>query len=159
MKRTISTLLIILGMVAVLSVPTPTRATGESGTVTGVGRATFGQGAALGAVALSGLDFGTGMFLEPDGSGNGVFTAVLTGKSGLGQTRLITIDGEVLRGALAPDGRAHFSGTARVNLGDGSPVLSRVPFSVTTTANSLRLAIDSTMLPAAQLAGGTFNIN
>ncbi len=158
MKR-ITYMTIILVLIAVLSGPVPTRATGESGTFTGAGRATFSQVASLGAVAVSSLDFGTGMFIEPDGSGSGVFSAVINGQSVLGQAQQIRIDGEVLRGALMPDGRAYFSGTATVNLGDGTPPLSRVPFSVTTTANSMRLAIDSTTLPAAQLAGGIFNIN
>jgi hypothetical protein len=161
MKRITCTMLIILGMVAVLFAPAPTTATatGESGTVTGAARATFDQGAALGSVALNSLDFGTGMFIEPDGSGSGVFSAVLTGRSPLGQARSITIDGEVLRGALMPDGRAYFSGTARVNLGDGTPALSGIPFSVTTTANSVRLALDSTTLPTAQLVSGSFNVD
>ena len=158
MKRITCTVLIFLGMVAVLFAPTPTRASGESGTVTGAARATFATGAALGSVALSGIDLGTGMFIEPDGSATGVFSAVLTGRSLLGQARQITIDGEVLHGALTPDGNALFSGTATVNFGDGTPPLSGVPFNVTTTANSVRLALDSTMLPAAQLVGGTVNI-
>jgi len=159
MKRIPCTMFIILGMVAVLFAPTPTTtAAAESGTVTGAARATFGPGAALGSVALSSLDFGAGIFIEPDGSGTGVFSAVLNGRSSLGQARQITIDGEVLRSALTPDGRALFSGTATVNLGDGTPTLSGVPFNVTTTANSVRLALDSTMLPAAQLVGGTLNI-
>jgi len=150
---------IILGMVAVLFAPTPTTtAAGESGTVTGAARAAFAGGAALGSVTLSGLDFGTGMFIEPDGTGTGVFSAVLTGRSPLGQERQITLDGEVLRGALTPDGNALFSGAATVNFGDGTPALSGVPFNVTTTANSVRLALDSTMLPAAQLSNGALEI-
>lgn len=159
MKQISCTMFIILGMVAALFGPTPTTtAAGESGTVTGVARATFGPGAALGSVALSGIDLGTGLIIEPDGSGTGVFSAVLTGRSPLGQARQITIDGEVLHGALTPDGRALFSGTATVNFGDGTPALSGIPFNVTTTANSVRLALDSTTLPAAQLVGGTLNI-
>jgi hypothetical protein len=146
-------------MVAVLFAPAPTTtAAGESGTVTGAARATFGAGAALGSIALSSLDVGTGMFIEPDGTGTGVFSAVLNGRSPLGLARQITIEGEVLQGAVTPDGRALFSGTATINLGDGTPALLGVPFNVTTTANSVKLALDSTMLPAAQLVDGTINI-
>ena len=43
--------------------------------------------------------------------------------------RQIAIDGQVLRGAVTPDGHAHFSGTATVNFGDGTPSLSGVPLS------------------------------
>lgn len=158
MKRIICTMFIMLGLVAVLFAPAPTRAAGESGTVSGAARATFATGAALGSVALSSLDLGMGMFIEPDGSGTGVFSAVLNGRSPLGQSRQITIDGEVLRGALTPDGRALFSGTATVNFGDGAPAVSGVPFSVTTTANSVRLALGTTTLPAAQVVGGSLDI-
>ena len=158
MKRITCTMFIILGMVAVLYAPTPSTAASESGTVTGAARATFTTGAALGSVALSSLDIGTGTFIGPDGSGNGVFSAVLTGRSPLGQTRQITIDGEVLQGALTPDGRALFSGTATVNFGDGTPSLAGVPFSVSSTADSLGLTINSTRLPAARVTNGTISI-
>jgi hypothetical protein len=154
MKRITCTMFIILGMVAVLSGPTQTTAAGESGTVTGAARAAFVAGAALGSVALSSLDLGTGMFIEPDGAGTGVFSAVLTGRSALGQARQITIDGEVLRGALTPDGHANFSGTATVNFGDGTPSLAGVPFSVSSRSDSLGLTINSTTLPAALVIDG-----
>ena len=159
MKRITCTMFIILGMVAVLSGPTPTTAAGESGTVTGAARATFAAGAALGSVTLSSVDLGTGTFIESDGSGFGVFSAVLTGRSLTSQDQQITVDGSAGRGAIGPDGRAYFSGTATVNFGDGTPSLSGVPFSVSTTADSLVLTINSTTLPAAQVTAGTISIN
>jgi hypothetical protein len=159
MKKIACMMFIILALIAFVCAPTPTTAAAESGTVTGAARATFAQGAALGSVALSSLDLGTGVFIEPDGSGSGVFSAVLTGRSLLGQTQQITINGEILRGALAPNGQAYFNGTATVNFGDGTPSLSGVPFSVSTTANSVRLALDSTTLPAAQVAAGNISID
>ena len=159
MKKTIYLMFIILGLVAVLSAPTLTTAAGDSGTVAGAARATFADGAALGSVALSSLDLGAGVFIEPDGSSTGVFTAVLTGRTLLGQAQQITIDGQVLRGALGPDGQAYFSGTATVNFGDGRPSLSAIPFSVSAGTNTVRLAFDSTMLPAARVATGNIVIN
>lgn len=155
MKRITCTMFIILGMVAVLSRPSLTTAAAESGTVTGAARATFAVPATLGSVKLSSFDLGTGAFIEPDGSGTGVFSAVLSGRSALGEARQIAIDGQVLRGAVTPDGHAHFSGTATVNFGDGTPSLSGVPFSVSTTADSLVLSINSTTLPAARVTDGT----
>jgi hypothetical protein len=98
------------------------------------------------------------VFIEPDGSAFGVYNAVLTGETLLGQ-RQITIDGNVLRGDVAPDGRVYFSGIATVNLGDGTPSLSGVPFSVSTANNSVRLTLGSTTLPAIQVNSGDITIN
>ena len=103
MKKLIYTTFIILGMVAFLVAPTPIAAAGSGGTVAGTARATFGDGAALGSVVLSSVDFGTGVFIEPGGSSTGVFSAVLTGRSLLGQAQQITINGEVLRGAFGAE--------------------------------------------------------
>jgi hypothetical protein len=54
----------------------------------------------------------------------------------LGQPQQITVEGNALRGAIAPDGRAYFSGVATIDLGNGTATLAGVPFSVTTTADS-----------------------
>jgi hypothetical protein len=98
------------------------------------------------------------VFIEPDGSASGVYSAVLTGQSLLGQQQ-ITIDGNVLRGDVAPDGRVYFSGIATVNLGDGTPALPGVPFSFSTASNSVRLTVGSTTLPAVQVDSGDISLN
>jgi hypothetical protein len=159
MKKLTCIMLLILGLLAVVCAPTRTRATAETVTVTGAARATFAQGAALGSVALKTLELGTGVFIEPDGTANGVYSAVLTGKSLLGQTQQITIEGKVLHGEVGPDGRVYFNGIATINLGNGTPSLSGVPFSVSTTGESVGLSIDSTAFPDAQLASGNITIN
>ena len=52
----------------------------------------------------------------------------------------------------------HLSGVATVELGDGTPPLPGVPFSVTiTTGGSVVLALDSTALPPAAIGGITVN--
>jgi len=77
----------------------------------------------------------------------------------LGQSQQITIDGKVLSGEVAPDGRVYFNGVATINLGKGTPSISGVPFNVSATSNTMSLTIDSTPLPAAQLASGNISIN
>jgi hypothetical protein len=62
-------------------------------------------------------------------------------------------------GALAPGGRANFSGVATVDFGDGTPPLPDVSFSVMATSGSLVLSLDSTTLPAAGLTGGGMTID
>ena len=158
MKKTICAISLIVGLVAVVWVPTPATAACDCGTVTAATRATFAQGATYGAVALKSLELGTGVFIEPDGSASGVYSAVLTGESLLGQQQ-ITIAGNVLRGEVAPDGRVYFSGVATVNLGDGTPALPGVPFSFTTASNSVRLTVGSTTLPAVQINSGDITTN
>lgn len=154
MKKIVCTISLVLGLVAAVWAPAPATAACDCGTVTGAAQATFAQGAALGSVVLKSLELGTGVFIEPDGSATGVYSAVLNGKSLLGQAQLITIDGNVLRGDIAPDGRAYFSGIATINLGNGTPPLSGIPFSVSTIDNTVRLTLGTTTLPLAQVTSG-----
>ena len=157
MKKLIGVILVVLGLMATASIPSSTIAAGESGTVTAAARGTFGTEAAFRSVALTGIDLGTGVFIEPDGSATGPFNAVLMGNSLLGEQK-ITIDGTALHGAFAPDGRAYFSGVATMDLGNGTPPIGGVPFSVTTTGDSLSLSIDSTTFPAVRLTAGTISV-
>ncbi|HEX7295962.1 MAG TPA: hypothetical protein VF251_09445 [Pyrinomonadaceae bacterium] len=159
MKRITCMTILVAALVVVGYGPTHTTAAADSVTVTGAALATFGQGAQLGSVSLSSLQLGTGVFIEPDGNATGVYSAVLKGQSLLGQSQQITINGKVLNGEVAPDGRVYLNGIARVDLGNGTPTISGVPFSVSTIGNSVTLAIDSTALPAAQLVGGNITIN
>jgi hypothetical protein len=125
--------------------------------VTAAVNAVFDNGAELGPVALQGIEVGTGVFIEADGSASGTFHALLQG-SAFGSPREITVEGKVSDGSIGPDGRATFSGTASVNLGDGTPPLPSVPFSVIAGTDGVVLAIDSTTLPATGLTSGAITI-
>lgn len=148
----------VVALAVAVCLPTSTTATGESATVTGAAGATFTQAASFASVSLQSLELGTGVFIESDGTASGVYSAVLTGKSLLGQAQQITIDGRVLRGEMHSDGRAYFSGTATVNLGNGTPSLPSVPFSVSATGDSISLTIGSTTLPVAQVNSGNVSV-
>lgn len=159
MKQLISVVLIVLALVAFAPARVSVVAATESGSVTGTGQGLFDAGAALGVINLDGLELGTGVFIEPNGSASGVFHAVLVGRSLLGQAQRVTVEGNVNQGTLAVDGSsADFSGIATVDLGDGTAPLPGVPFSVRTTAGNLVLAIESTTLPAVGLTSGALTI-
>jgi hypothetical protein len=155
MKRLICVCGILLGLAAISSAPVI--ADSEARSVTGAGAGLFGAGAALGAVALQGIELGTGVFIEADGSASGTFHAVLQGSS-LGVARQITVEGKATEGSVGADGRASFSGTASLDLGDGAPALPGVAFRVIAGSDGLVLAIDSTTLPAAGLTAGAVTI-
>jgi hypothetical protein len=107
---------------------------------------------------LDSLQLGTGVIIDPDSSAVGSFHAVLIGRSILGQLQEITVEGKVSQGAVDENGTASFSGIATLDFGNGAPAGPGVPFSVTTSAGSLVLAIESTTLPAASLTGGSVTI-
>ena len=147
----------VFAIVLVAITTAPVTADSDARSVSGAGKGLFGAGAALGAVALQGVELGTGVFIEADGSASGTFHATLQGSS-LGVAREITVEGKVSEGSVGADGRATFSGTASLDLGDGLPPLPNVAFSVTAGADGVELAIDSTTLPAAGLTSGAVTI-
>jgi hypothetical protein len=155
MKRLTCVFFIVLGLIALAS----TRATADTevGSVTGAGQALFQAGAAFGVVNLDSLDAGIGVFIDPNGSASGVFHAVLAGHSLLGQSE-ITVEGEVSAGGMGPFGQANFSGVATVDLGDGTPSVPGIPFSVTVTGGSVVLALEATTLAPAGMSADSITI-
>lgn len=156
MKRLTCVLAIVFGVVALAT--TPVVADTEVGTVTAAAAALLTGGPVLAGVSLDGMEVGTGVFIDSNGSATGQFHAVLLGISLLGQPQQITVEGKVSEGALASDGQASFGGMATVDLGDGTTPLLAVPFSVTATADGLVLALDATTLPAAALTAGAITV-
>ena len=79
MKRLICVLAILLGLVAITTAPVI--AGGDERSVTGAATGQFAAGAELGPVTLQGIEIGTGVFIEADGTASGTFHAVLQGSS------------------------------------------------------------------------------
>lgn len=159
MKQLICSVLFVLASVAFAPTAVPVTAATDSGSVTGTAQGLFGTGAALGAINLNGVELGTGVFIESNGSASGVFHAVLTGQSMLGQAQSITVEGNVTQGTFGIDGsQANFSGLATIDLGDGTAPLASVPFTVSTTAGSMVMTIQATTLPAVGLTSGALTI-
>jgi hypothetical protein len=126
--------------------------------VTGAGDGGLPSGATFNGVSLSGLETGLGLSIAQDGTATGRFVATLLGASALGQAQAIQVDGRVTGGSVGSDGSVTLSGTAAVDIGDGSPSLLDVPFSVTATADSLLLELGTSTLPRASLTGGGISI-
>jgi len=145
----------LLGL-ASLTAPAPVAA--QDAGVTGAAEATFPDGAAFNGIPLKGLTLGQGMFIASGGSATGQFQAVLLGTSPLGTAQNITVEGEVSSGSAAADGSATFSGTASVDMGDGTPALPGVPFIVTVSAGSLGLTLNAVALPTATVSAGSIAV-
>ena len=149
------TLTAILGLASLMA---PAPAAAQDAGVTGAAEAAFPNGAAFNGVSLKGLTLGQGLFIGPDGSATGQFQAVLLGTSLLGAAQNITVEGEVGGGSVAADGSATFSGTATVDMGDGTLPLPGVPFAVTVSAGSLGLILNAVALPTATVTAGSITI-
>ena len=146
----------MLGLASVMA-PAPVAGQDAAG-VTGAAEAAFPNGAAFNGVPLKGLTLGHGMFIAPDGSAMGQFQAVLQGTSLLGTPQNIAVEGEVSSGSVAADGSATFSGTATVDMGDGTPALPGVPFTVTVATGSLALILNAVALPTATVTAGSITV-
>ena len=150
--------LALAAMVGLASLMAPAPVAAQDAGVTGAAEATFPDGAAFNGIPLKGLTLGQGMFIAPGGSATGQFQAVLLGTSPLGTAQNITVEGEVSSGSAAADGSATFSGTATVDMGDGTPALPGVPFTVTVSATSLGLILNAVALPTATLSAGSITV-
>ena len=125
--------------------------------VTGAAEATLPDGATFGGLSLKGLSLGQGIFIGSDGSAKGQFQAVLQGTTALGSAQDVVVEGEVSDGSAA-DGTATFSGTATLSMGDGTPSLTGVPFTVTASAGSLGLILNGAQLPTATVTAGSISM-
>lgn len=99
------------------------------------------SGATLYGVQLQNLEFGQGIVILPDGSAIGDFQTLLLGTSPLGQPQNLNVEGKVSSGSVQVNGSVTFGGTASVDLGNGTPPLTGVPFSVTAIMEGLQLVI------------------
>ena len=149
------TLTAILGLASLMA---PAPAAAQDAGVTGAAEAAFPNGATFNGVPLKGLTLGQGLFIAQDGSATGQFQAVLLGTSLLGTPQNVTVEGEVGGGSVAADGSATFSGTATVDMGDGTLALPGVPFAVTVSAGSLGLILNAVALPTATVTAGSITI-
>src|SRR5437016_3991166 len=100
----------------------------DAARVSGAGEATLPEDVAFYGVLLRGVQLGQGVLIAADGSAVGQFHAVLSGTSFLGLAQEIVVQGAVNAGAAGGDGTATFSGTATLNMGDGSVPVVGVPF-------------------------------
>ena len=158
MKTFICLIVTIVGAIAVGSAPPSSTAASTSGSVTGIAAGQFPGRTNFGGVNLSSFEIATGVITDEDGSATGVFHAVLAGQSLLGAGRNITLDGNVTQGTATSDAGS-FSGLAILDLGDGVPAVSGIPFNVETHAGSMVLTIQSTVLPSTAFTQGGLDLD
>lgn len=143
----------IVGLFAIAMLgPGVATADDDGGMIAGAGSGVFPAGAVFAGLPLSGLDFGQGVLTAPDGSGTGTFHAVLRGQT----LQVVTVEGRVNAGSVA--GLAGFSGTATVDLGDGTMPLPGVLFQVALGPDGLQLTLDGTLLPTISVSPGALAI-
>ena len=157
MKSLICLILTIIGIAAIVSTPPTSTAASTEGTVTGIGTGAFASGVRFEGVELNGFELAAGVITETDGSASGVFHAMLTGSSIIGGARNIILEGNVTRGTATLDS-GNFSGLASLDLGDGVPAVSGIPFQVETQGGTMILTIQSTVLPSARFTEGGLDI-
>ncbi len=130
-KRNMLLNVLLLG--AALAFP-PGTAADQSLATAGAG-GVYPPGTNFTGIDVNGLQLGFGAEINPDGSGLGNFTAVLVGVSSLGVAQYITIQGAVTAGSRNAANVAVLTGTATVDLGDGTPAAPDIPFTATLTSD------------------------
>jgi hypothetical protein len=144
----------IVLLLAIVLLPASAVSQVDSG-VTGAGAGAFPSGTTFSGVPVSGLHFGIGIDIPGDGSATGQFQATLLGTTLLGLPQSIEVEGEATTGSNNSNGSRTFSGTTTVDMGDGTPSLTNVPFTVTATPTSLLVLLGSVNMPAAVVTAGS----
>ncbi len=99
--------------------------------VRGGGQGTFGTDLD-GDGDIDGSHFGISISIFENGSAKGHFNCLMAGNADILGLPIMSVEGKIINGSSNSNG-ATFSGTATVNLGNGT-MFKNVPFSVTVTA-------------------------
>jgi hypothetical protein len=160
-RRTIRWAITLVAIAATIS-SAPALAQSQT-SVTGAGAGVFPQGALFNGVSLSALSFGMGaVILTNDGTAAGTFESTLTGTSMMGRRNIVVV-GNLTSGSGLAGGPATYSGLCSIDLGDGTPLLTGLPFMVTAarlpnTQWGLTLLLGLTLLPAVPVNTGSVTI-
>lgn len=162
MMTRLATLLTTALAAAILLSPQPAAAQTQTNVSAGAD-GIFPSGASFNGVSLNALEFGIGVTIAGDGSAAGDFQTTLLGISALGQPQEIVVEGKAGTGSRPASGTATFSGTCRVDMGDGTPAVTGVPCTATVTiaadgTETLTLLLDTTNLPEATVTTGSMTI-
>ena len=158
MKRHIIS--VTMSFLTVVIILLPASAFGQSiSGATGTGAGTFPANTTFSGVSISGLQFSMGVFTPGDTTAAGQVVVTLLGTTVLGQPQNIEIEGDATTGAINLDGSRTFSGTARMDMGDGTPPLAALPFTVRASLNTLLVTVGVSNLPLASLTAGSIIID
>jgi len=159
MKR-VAILPAVILLTGILS-PAPVDAQTET-SVTGAGAGIFPAGTSYLGVPLNAVTLGMGLSVA-GGWAAGQFQTTLIGVSDLGLEQDIQIEGNASGSVPSEPNTAIFSGTCTVDMGDGTPPLPGVPFTVVIATiaegtGSLTLTLGGTNLPAATVDEGNMTV-
>lgn len=121
-------------------------------TATAGGNGIYPDAADFGAVTLSGGKFGAGVVVHTDGSAEGVVEALLSGISLVGIDTKIYVNGVATSGTVSAT--VTVNGTCTLDMGDGSPPSTNVPFTAVFSATGLQLTVGATVLPTLNKTDG-----
>jgi hypothetical protein len=129
--------------------------------VTGAGGAAFSSSASFNTVTVRSLKFGMGVLITGGGA-SGDFESTLLGTSATGQPQTITVLGKPVSGSGSVGSPTNISGLCIVNMGDGTPPQTGVPFALTVVSSdgkgSLTLTLGGTNLPVAPVNAGSITV-
>jgi hypothetical protein len=155
MKRTSA---IALSMLVLLSLLVSSRdeaaAVGGDNLVTAAGAGVFPAGANYAGVQLSGGTFGIGVQTTSAGSATGDLEVQFNGTSLIGLDQSITVVGKMTSGTDNGNGTMTLSGTAIVNMGDGTPPASGVAIVANLGPSGITLSLGGTPLPTLPKSDG-----
>jgi hypothetical protein len=156
-------LLKVLVLGAVLGCPLAADAAEETHVTAGAA-GTYPASTSFAGVPLQGIDVGFGATVTPEGFGLGNVSALLRGVAVLGVSQTVAIVGHVTAGSRTAVNVAILTGTATVDLGDGTPPAADIPFTLTLTKDpatnqgTIGLATGLGNLPNATLNEGSVSI-
>jgi len=160
MKRTILFLALTLAVAgSALAQTAPDTAT------TAAAQGTYPAGTMYNGVPLSGIDVTAGALIPGDGTTpDGRLTLRLLGPAlAVGGQQVITVTASITGGSRPAANVATITGTATVDMGDGTPPVAGVPVTATisTDANNqgtVALVLGTTTLPTAPIGDGTMTV-
>ena len=131
--------------------------------VTGAGTGVYPPNTLYNGVRVSGLQIGFGIRVPGNGTARGQLQVTLIGTSPLGMEQDIDVVGQAATGSATAGSTSTFSGLSAVDLGNGTPPLVNVPFTVTIVRNpngqgTVTLVLGAVTLPVATLNAGSIII-
>ena len=156
MKRTSILLVLILALAGSAYAQSDTSATTAA-------QGTYPSGTSFNGVKLSGLQIATAAVITAAGTAQGHLVISLKGTTVLGAQQLITVEAAVGGGSRPAANVATITGTCSIDMGNGTPPVTGVPFVATITTNdasqgTVGVILGATALPAATIDGGSMTI-
>jgi hypothetical protein len=135
----------------------------SASSVTAAGGGVVANGAPYRTVTLASLRFGMGFFIAANGTATGDLESTFSGTSAVGAPQTITVVGKATAGSAKVGGPANLSGTCSVDMGDGTPVASGVPFALTLAKGAggkwtLLMVLSGTNLPLGTVNTGSITV-